>query len=294
MAKKNARSLSYEKRKSHIKPGSKLSIRRQCQLLAVQRSGVYYQPKTKSREFQIQEKALAHRIESLQSQFPSYGYRKITQLLRKQGLLVNTKKVRRIRREKHLKAIYPGPNLSKARKDHYKYPYLLNKAHVDAPNTAWCADISYVKVKNVGWVYLMAIIDCYSRYIVSYKVSICQDIHLCTTALEQALARSKPYLFNTDQGSQFTSKEFTSLLEQAHIKISMNGKGRCLDNIFIERFFRSIKYECLYLYEFSTVKEAKELIDGYIHFYNNDRLHQSLGYHTPAEVYFAKDRHLAA
>ncbi len=178
--------------------------------------------------------------------------------------------------------------MSIARKEHKKYPYLLKNIDIDSPDKAWCADLTYVKIKNKGWIYLMAIIDCHSRYIISYDISVCQDVHLCTRTLEAALLNSKPYVFNTDQGSQFTSEEFTSLLKSNDINISMDGKGRWADNILIERFFRSIKHEGLYLYDYQTIDEAKEIIHKYIDFYNNERLHQSLNYATPAEVYFSK------
>ena len=207
---------------------------------------------------------------------------------------MNTKKIRRIRSRLGLKAIYPKPKTSVSRKEHKKYPYLLKTIDIDSPNSAWCADLTYVKIKNRGWIYLMAIIDCHSRYIVAHDISVCQDVDLCTRTVEAALLNSRPNVFNTDQGSQFTSEEFTSLLKSNNITISMDGKGRWADNILIERFFRSIKHESLYLYDFQTINEAKEIIHKYIDFYNNERLHQSLDYSTPAEVYFSKQFNNAA
>jgi len=186
-----------------------------------------------------------------------------------------------------IKAIYPEPKTIIPNKEHQKYPYLLRDKKITAPNEVWSTDITYIKM-NKGWIYLTAIIDWYSRYVISWKIFISLDSEFCIDALEESLQKNKPKIFNSDQGSQFTSTAFTNLLEQNQIQISMDGKGRCLDNIFIERLWRTIKQEEVYLKAYDSVKDAYENLKKYIDFYNYERPHQSLDYKTPAEIYFQK------
>jgi putative transposase len=205
------------------------------------------------------------------------------------GFIVNIKRVRRIRNKLKLYTIYPKPNLSKAKKEHKKYPYLLKDLKIERVNQVWSTDITYIKVKNKGWIYLVAIIDWYSRYIISHEISITMEVDFCINALNKALKIATPDIFNTDQGSQFTSHNFLEILEEREIKISMDSKGRALDNIRCERFWRSLKYEEVFLTEYNFVKDAKVSIRNYIPFYNNERIHQSLNYYTPYEIHNGKE-----
>ena len=186
-----------------------------------------------------------------------------------------------------IRALYPIPQTTIPNKEHTTYSYLLRNRKIQAPNEVWSTDITYIRMKK-GWIYLTAIIDWYSRYIVSWRISITLDTEFCTDALQESLQYTKPLIFNSDQGSQYTSHAFTSILEQNEIQISMDGKGRCLDNIFVERFWRTIKQEEVYIKAYDSVQDAYHNIKEYILFYNNDRPHQSLGYKTPAEIYFQK------
>jgi len=185
--------------------------------------------------------------------------------------------------------VYPKPWLSKSAKDHKKYPYLLKDVVIERPDQVWSTDITYIRLKG-GFIYLVAIMDWYSRYVLSWEVSTTLDSEFCVRALEQALTLSSPEVFNSDQGSQFTSTEFTGRLEDLGVAISMDGRGRALDNIFVERLWRTVKYEEVYLKSYETVIEARESLARYFHFYNTERLHESLGYRTPQEVYFEGQR----
>lgn len=204
-----------------------------------------------------------------------------------QGHLVNRKRVQRLMQFMGLEAIYPKMNLSKADTGHKKYPYLLREIEASFPGHVWSTDITYIRLSG-GFAYCTAIIDWYSRYVVSWRVSNTLDNVFCLEALEEALERGKPEIFNTAKGVQFTSNAFTSILERYSIKISMDGKGRALDNVFVERLWRALKYEDIYLKDYLSVKEARQGIDKYFCFYNNERLHQSLGYRCPREVFFNK------
>ena len=201
------------------------------------------------------------------------------------GYLVNRKRIRRLMQKMGLEAIYPKPNLSRPNVRHKKYPYLLNEVEASFPGHVWSTDITYIRLYG-GFAYCIAIIDWYSRYIVSWEVSNTLDNSFCLEALEEALGKGTPEIFNTDQGVQFTSAAFTDILERSAIKISMDGKGRALDNIFVERLWRSLKYEDINLKDYSSVKDARQGIGRYFDFYNNERLHQSLGYRSPREVFF--------
>lgn len=257
-------------------------MRHQCEILGVNRSGLYYKKIEK-------DKILEEEIQAIYTLRPFYGYRRMAvELWRCFRKKVNRKRVLRIMQKLGLHAIYPKkPNLSKAVKEHKKYPYLLRGLKIERVNQVWEADITYIKVKG-STVYLVAIIDVYSRKILSFRLSNTMDRSFCIAALNEALLRyGSPEIFNTDQGSQFTSNEFLEILEKRKdIKISMDSKGRALDNIYIERVWRSLKYENIYLNDYKDMKECKEGIKRYFEFYNRQRWHQGIGYRTPNEVYF--------
>jgi len=216
---------------------------------------------------------------------PFYGSRKMVIYLTNEGYFVNRKRVQRLMRLMNIQAIYPKPNLSKNRREHKIYPYLLKGVSIDRPNFVWSTDITYIPVRH-GFLYLVAIIDWYSRYVLSWRLSNTLDVTFCIDALEEALEKGCPEVFNSDQGSQFTSNEFTEMLLSKEIKISMDGRGRVFDNIFIERLWRTVKYEDIYLKGYETGKDVKEGLSAYFPFYNNERFHQALEYRTPEEVHY--------
>ena len=215
---------------------------------------------------------------------PFYGSRKISAWLGSQGHHVNRKRVRRLMRVMGIRAIYRRPRTSKPAPGNKIYPYLLRDVKITRPDQVWASDITYIPMAK-GFMYLMAVIDVYSRYVLSWKLSNTMDVQFCTEVLEEALSRGKPEIFNTDQGSQFTSAAFTGLLAQNGIKISMDGKGSYNDNLFIERLWRTVKYEEVYLKAYNNGKEARISLGKFFNFYNNERLHQALDYQTPAEMY---------
>ena len=258
-----------------------LSLVSRCGLLNLNRSSFYYRPVGEDED----TVTLLNEIQEIWERHPFYGYRRITISLRRSGYEVNHKRVQRLMGQIGLQAIYPKPRLSRANAEHKKYPYLLKDVSLEWPNQVWATDITYIRM-NSGFIYLVAIIDLYSRYIVSWKVSISLDVEFCIEALEEALTKGCPSLFNTDQGSQFTSLSWISILEAHGIQISMDGQGRWRDNIYAERLWRSVKYEEVYLRSYESVSEAKRSLGRYIEFYNTQRPHQALGYKTPAEVYF--------
>jgi len=217
---------------------------------------------------------------------PSYGYRKITEELQQQGYDINHKKVLRIMREMHLQAIYPKPKTTIHNPNHKIYPYLLRDLAITHPNQVWATDITYIKTPN-GFMYLVAIIDIYSRFILSWSLSNTLDTQFCENALNEAFIWGKPEILNTDQGCQFTSMAWINLVESNEVKVSMDGRGRWADNVFIERFWRTLKHEHVLIYAFESVSEMKTSIGHFIKIYNYRRLHQSLGYKTPAEFYFS-------
>jgi len=258
-----------------------LSVRRQCELLGVSRSGFYYEPRGESAE----NLELMRRIDEAYTQWPFYGVPRMTAWLRRDGTVVNEKRVRRLMQLMGLEAIYPKKRLSVPGEGHRRYPYLLRNVEIVRPDQVWSADITYIRLRN-GFVYLAAILDWYSRYVLAWELSTTLDAAFCVWALEAALATGRvPEVFNTDQGVQFTSESFTSVLEGRGIAISMDGRGRVFDNIFVERLWRSVKYEEVYLKDYATPKEARAGLGSYFVFYNEQRLHQSLDYRTPAEVY---------
>lgn len=255
--------LTVEERRGLVEAEhEKISVSRQCELLGISRSGLYYKAIGES-AYNLQ---LMRLIDEYYIRYPFYG-------------------VRRLMREMGLYAIYPKPRLSKGGEGHKKYPYLLKGLMIGYPNHVWCADITYIRL-NQGNMYLMAIMDWYSRYVVSWATSITLDVGFCLEALDRAIGKGSPEIFNTDQGSQFTSNAFTERLDGAGVKISMDGKGRVFDNIFIERLWRSVKYEEVYLKDYKTVREAESGLRKYFEFYNSERLHQSLEYKTPATLHF--------
>jgi putative transposase len=266
-----------------IDPGDKqLSLREQCKLLGLSRSSLYYQAKAESAE-NVQMMRL---MDEEYTRYPFKGVLRMQAYLRELGYCVNVKRVRRLLRVMGLEAIYPKKNLSKANAAHKKYPYLLKDLSITKPNHVWCTDITYVRLAQ-GFVYLVAIMDWFSRYVLSWRLSNSLDSSFCIEALEEALLLyGSPEVFNSDQGVQFTSETFTRLLLNHDIKISMDAKGRAFDNIFIERLWRSVKYEEIYLKDYASVKEAKSGLGRYFDFYNLKRHHQHLAYKKPAEVYF--------
>ncbi len=257
-----------------------LSVVRQCKLLDISRSGLYYQPVEVSEE----ELTLMKLIDRQYLATPFYGARRMAVWLMTQGYTVNRKRVRRLMQVMGLKAIYRRPRTSKPAPGHKIYPYLLSGMEITRPNQVWAADITYIPMAR-GFLYLVAIIDWYSRYVLSWRLSNTMDAGFCAEALEEALRKGRPDIFNTDQGAQFTGEAFTGLLQQHGVRISMDGKGRYSDNLFIERLWRTVKYEEVYLKAYQDGRDAKAGISNYFRFYNTERPHQALGYRTPAEVF---------
>ena len=265
-----------------IEPGHPvLSIRRQCELVGLSRSSWYYQPAGKSEE----NLALMRLIDEQYTKAPFYGWRRMTAYLRQLGYLINHKRVKRLMRLMGLEGIYPKRRTTKPGVGHRVYPYLLRGMKIERPMQVWSIDITYVPMAE-GYMYLVAIMDWYSRYVVSWRLSNTLDGVFCREALKEALGHEKTAIFNTDQGTQFTSEKFTGILEDAGIRISMDGRGKALDNVFVERLWRSVKYENIYLMEYRPVIDLESGVGAYFQFYNEERLHQSLDYRTPAEVHF--------
>jgi len=264
-----------------IDPKQPLPITRQCQLLRVARSSVYYGSSSESADNEV----LMRRIDSLFTDAPYLGYRKITAILRREGHVINGKRVRRLMQRMGLQAVYPRPNTSKPHPNHIIYPYLLKDVAIVRPNQVWATDITYIPLGK-GWCYLVAIIDWFSRYVVSWRLSTTMEVGFCVQALDNALATAHPEIFNSDQGSQFTSQAFTECLKQAGVLISMDGRGSYHDNIFTERLWRSVKYEEVYLKEYTTIEQAEAALAEYFERYNHWRPHQALAYKTPADIHF--------
>ncbi len=273
--------MSKERRRALVvRRHPKLSVVRQCGLLGISRSGLYYRPQGPSPE----DLALMTVIDQRYLDTPFYGSRRMAARLNKEGHCVNRKRVRRLMRLMGLSAIYRRPRTSTPATGHSVYPYLLRGMQVTRPNQVWATDITYIPMAR-GFLYLVAVIDWYSRYVLSWRLSNTLDTAFCREALEDALRQDTPEVFNTDQGAQFTSEAFTGLLKEHGVRISMDGKGRCMDNIFVERLWRSVKYEEVYLKGYEDGKAARVGIGNYLRFYNNERPHQALGYRTPAEVF---------
>jgi len=264
--------------------GCKVSIRRQCELLCITRSVLYYTRRGPS----SWDLAVMRLIDEQYTRTPFYGVERMTAWLRRAGVVVGHNRVRRLMRLMGLEAIYPKPRLSLPGDDgSRKYPYLLGGLKIERPNQVWAADITYVRLWQ-GFVYLVAIMDWCSRYVLSWALSTTLDVQFCLEALREALAMTKPQVFNTDQGSQFASGAFTAVLQDAGVAISMDGKGRVFDNIFVERLWRTVKYEEICLKDYHDVDEARGGIGAYFRFYNCRRLHQALDYRTPGEIYFGQ------
>ena len=272
--------LSRAARLELIERDGALSIRRQCALLGISRSSVYYTPRAES----AANLALMRRMDALSLQYPFYGSRQMARHLRREGVLVGRRRVRRLMRLMGLEALYRRPRTSGSQPGHRIYPYLLRDLTIDRPDQVWCADITYIPV-TAGFLYLVAIMDWASRHVLSWRLSNTMDSGFCVEALEAALRTGTPDIFNTDQGSQFTSAAFTERVLAAGAQCSMDGRGRCLDNVFIERLWRSLKYEAVYLHELADGFAAERVIGAWMTFYGNVRPHSALGGRTPAEAY---------
>jgi len=252
--------------------------------VGLNRATWYYQPASET-QFNLH---LMRLIDAKYLERPFFGWRRMTHYLRKEGYQVNHKRVRRLMGKMGIQAIYPKPKASQAAEGHKIYPYLLRNREITRVNQVWSSDITYVPLHG-GFMYLVAVMDWHSRYVLAWQLSNTLDGTFCVDALHQALSWGTPDIFNTDQGAQFTAHAYTSVLQDAGIRISMDGKGRALDNIFIERLWRTVKYEDIYLKDYETVPLLYAGLDDYFQFYNHERPHQSLAYATPAEVHFARD-----
>ena len=270
------------------KENESITIKRQCQLLGVSRPSVYYQPA----EISAQEKNTMDLIDQIYTKCPFYGNRRIkAELNLTHGVPIGRMHLKTLMRLMGLQAMYPKKNLSWRNKQHKVYPYLLRDLKITHPNQVWSTDITYIKLES-GFAYLVAIIDWHSRYVISWKLSNSLDIDFCLECLEEALKFGKPEIFNSDQGSHFTSPKFTSILENHNIKISMDGRGRCLDNIFVERLWRSVKQENIYLNNYRDVLETRNGLNEYFLFYNQKRRHQSLNNLAPQQIHFQSNNFL--
>ena len=284
MAQKKVGTFPLEHRRPWIESNhDELSIVEQCRLTGVSRSGLYYTPVGESAE----NIALMRLLDEQYTRTPFYGIRRMTWWLQTQGRRVNAKRVRRLMRLMGLEAIYPKPQLSMPAPGHRIYPYQLRNLEIVRPDQVWAADITYIRLRQ-GFIYLVAIMDWFSRYVLAWEVSTSIDSGFCVSALDWALTKAQPEIFNTDQGAQFTSNIFTGRLEDQGITISMDGRGRFLDNIFVERLWRTVKYEEVYLKDYLSVPEAIANLNLYFRFYNQERGHQVFDYQTPEAVYFQR------
>jgi len=274
--------MSHGQRIAMVDSGSAVSVFRQCQLMSISRSSYYYQGIGES-SLNLE---LMRIIDEQYLKTPWYGSRQMTRHLRRQGYAVNRKRIKRLMQKMGIEAVYQRPGTSIPHPEHKIFPYLLRGMSIDRPSQVWCSDITYIPMRK-GFLYLVAIMDWYSRKVLAWRLSNTLDTEFCTDALEEALGKhGKPDIFNTDQGSQFTSLEFTGILKGADIQISMDGKGRWMDNVFIERLWRSLKYECVYLQAFENGTESRNGIGEWISYYNAQRPHSSLDGRTPDEVYY--------
>ena len=272
--------LSRAARLELVERGGELSIRRQCALLGINRSSVYDTP----REERAENLALMRRMDELSLQYPFYGSRQMARHLGREGVSVGRRRVRRLMRLMGLEAVYRKPRTSAAQPDHRIYPYLVRELTIERADQVWCADITYIPV-TAGFLYLVAVMDWASRHVLAWRLSNTMDTGFCIEALEAALRTGTPEIFNTDQGAQFTSAAFTGRVLAAGARCSMDGRGRCLDNVFIERLWRSLKYEAVYLHELADGFEAERVIGTWMTFYSDVRPHSALGGRTPAEAY---------
>jgi len=281
LVKKKVSPVQLADLKQLVEPeNSNISITRQCDILGLCRSSYYYKPAAES-PLNLE---LMRIIDEQYTRTPFYGVPRMTHVLRNMGYSIGHKRIERLMRLMGIQAIYPKKNLSKANAEHKKFPYLLKGLDIIRSDQVWATDITYIRMKS-GFMYLVAIMDWYSRYVISWRLSNSLNTSFCIEALEEALSKRKPEIFNSDQGSQFTSNDFVSVLQDRGIKISMDGRGRAMDNIMIERLWRSVKYEEVYLKDYQVVKDVFRGISWYFNFYNNERIHQSLEYQTPAALY---------
>lgn len=262
-----------------------LSLKAQAELLGLGRSSLYYRRLPPSPE----EVALKHRIDEIYTRWPFYGSRRITVVLNREEIAVSRLTVQRYMREMGISGIAPGPNASKAAPEHKIYPYLLRHVSASYPNHVWGIDITYIRLRG-GWMYLVAILDWFSRYVIAWELDQTLELPFVLSAVDRALRQATPTIWNSDQGSHFTSPQYLDRLSSAGIHISMDGRGRAADNIFTERLWRSVKYEEVYLNDYASPREARYGLAGYFHFYNFERPHQALDYQTPAQVYAVKDQ----
>lgn len=258
-----------------------MTIKRQCELLGISRSGWYYRDRPEN----AQNLELMRLIDEEYMRHPFLGTRRMRNYLNGLGYRINRKRVQRLYQQMGIEAIYPKPNLSRPDEGARKYPYLLRGLAIEHSDQVWCTDITYIRLAQ-GFVYLTVIMDWHSRYVISWGLSNTLDSSFCVTALEKAMTRGRPEIFNSDQGVQFTSVEFTGVLKAKDVQISMDGRGRAMDNIFVERLWRTVKYEDVYLHDYRSMQEAYEGLKKYFEYYNNQRQHQSLGNRTPREVYW--------
>jgi putative transposase len=257
-----------------------LPLKTQAELLSLSRSSLYYRPKAPS----AQEVQAKQRIDEIYTAHPFLGSRKITVLLRKE-MRISRPTVQRYMRAMGITAIYPAPRLSQPHPEHKIYPYLLRNLVIERPNQVWGLDITFIRLRG-GWLYLVAVLDWFSRFVVSWELSQSLEIDFVLSAIDRALLQATPEICNTDQGSQFTSPRFTGMLLAAGAQVSMDGRGRVVDNIFTERLWRSVKYEEVYLHDYDSPREAQQNLGRYFNFYNFERPHQALDYHTPADLYY--------
>ncbi len=269
--------------------GAELPLAVQAELLGLSRSSLYYRPVPPSPD----EVALKHRIDELYTRYPFYGSRRIAATLRREGAAINRKAIQRHMREMGIEGIAPGPATSAPRRERRPYPYLLRGLLIARPDHVWGVDITYIRLR-AGWMYLVAVLDWYSRYVVAWELDQTLELGFVLAAMGAALSRATPEICNSDQGSHFTSPQYLGLLTGADVRISMDGRGRALDNVFTERLWRSVKYEEVYLQDYAGPKEARRGLDRYFAYYNHERPHQALGYQTPAAIYAAKRQEVAA
>jgi putative transposase len=271
-------------RRSWVEPDDKaFSLRQQCALLGLNRSSLYYQACGES----LENLELMRLLDEQYTRTPYYGVLKMEVYLRSLGHVVNTKRVRRLLRTMGLEAVYQKPNTSQPNPGHAVFPYLLRGLSIDRCDQVWSTDITYIRLRK-GFVYLMAVIDWYSRYVLGWALSTTLEADFCIDAVGEIIGQRRCEIFNTDQGAQFTTQRFTGPLVDKGIKVSMDGRGRALDNIFVERLWRTVKYEYVYLQEIQSVNDARQGLKAYFDFYNHQRFHQSLDYRTPAEVYWGR------
>lgn len=279
-SKKKLACSEIDKRSLIDREAPEISLRRQCELLHINRSSLYYQAVLESDE----DLRLKRLLDEQYTRTPFYGVKRMTAFLRQAGWRVNEKRVRRLVREMGLLAIYPKPRLSAARSEDPRFPYLLGGVKIERVNQVWSTDITYIRLAG-GFCYLVAVMDWYSRYVLSHRLSLSLETAFCLEALDEALLIGKPEIFNSDLGSQFTSRDFVSRLTESGIAVSHDGRGRCFDNIFVERLWRTVKYEEVYVKDYRVQPEARIGLANYFRFYNGERLHQSLGYKTPESVF---------